>query len=97
VSAPATAIAEKEITAAVSDKDELRWRPFLELPCQLTVELAFGRCTVRDFLALGCGSVLATRWGVTRDVPLRVNGVLIGWGELESTSNVLCVRVTELA
>jgi hypothetical protein len=31
------------------------------------------------------------------DVPLRVNGILIGWGELEAAGARLAVRVTELA
>jgi flagellar motor switch/type III secretory pathway protein FliN len=79
------------------ESEESRWQPFLCLPCRLTVELAVPRFKVRDFLALGAGSVIGTDWGLTRDVPLRVNGTLVGWAELEGASQQLAVRVTELA
>jgi flagellar motor switch/type III secretory pathway protein FliN len=78
-------------------EEEARWRPLLRLPCLLTVEVPGLRLRVSDFLALRPGSVVATHWGVSRDVPLRINGTLIGWGELESAGNHLAVRLTELA
>ena len=71
-----------------SESDEARWQPVLGLPCQVTVDLSLPGFKVRDFLGLHPGSVLATGWGVARDVPLRINGVLIGWGELEGAGNV---------
>jgi len=79
------------------DSEEARWQPVLGLPCQLTVDLSLPSFKVGDFLGLHAGSVLGTSWGVARDVPLRINGVLIGWGELEGAGNRLAVRVTELA
>jgi flagellar motor switch/type III secretory pathway protein FliN len=41
--------------------------------------------------------VVRTNWQAVRDVPLRVNGALIGWSEFEVVGNRLAVRVTELA
>lgn len=95
--AAATAVHNEATGSIVSEQDEAKWRPFLDLPCQLTVDVAFPKCKLKDFLRLGSGSVLPTTWGVTRDVPLRINGVLIGWGELEAVNGSLCVRMTELA
>lgn len=80
-----------------SESEEARWQPVLGLSCQLTVDLSLPSFKVRDFLGLHPGSVLVTGWGVARDVPLRINGVLIGWGELEGAGDRLAVRVTELA
>jgi len=77
--------------------EESRWKPVMELPCTLAVDLSVLHFRVRDFLAVRAGSVLRCDWGLGRDVPLRVNGTLIGWGELESTNSRLAVRVTELA
>lgn len=77
--------------------EDPRWRPVLALPCRLTVDLLLPSFKVADFLALRAGSIVATSWGVTRDVPLRINGILIGWAELEGTGMRLAVRVTELA
>ena len=76
---------------------EERWRPVMMLPCRLTVDLALPNFKVADFLALRNGSVVATGWAVSRDVPLRINGILIGWAGLEGAGNRMAVRVTELA
>lgn len=91
--APATRIAD----ATATEEDEARWQPVLCLPCEFVVELAFLEFKVARFLELRAGSVIATGWRVTRDVPLRVNGTLIGWGEFAGSGDRLAVRVTELA
>lgn len=79
------------------EKEELRWRPVLGLPCQLTVDLPVPDFKVADFLALRAGSVLGTGWRLAHDVPLRINGTLIGWAEFEGAGSRLAVRLTELA
>jgi flagellar motor switch/type III secretory pathway protein FliN len=79
------------------ESDDPRWQPVLRLPCQLTVELPIPLFKVSDFLALRTGSVVGTKWNMARDVPLRINGTLIGWGELEGAGNCLAVRLTEIA
>jgi flagellar motor switch/type III secretory pathway protein FliN len=76
---------------------ESRWQPIMELPCVFSVDLPLPDFTVRDFLGLSKGSLIRTHWSLTRDVPLRVNQALIGWGEFESISTHLAVRLTELA
>lgn len=81
----------------VMEELEARWRPAMNLPCRLTVDLSFPNFKVSNLLALRAGSVIATHWQVTRDVPLRVNGTLIAWGELEAVGARLGVRLTELA
>jgi flagellar motor switch/type III secretory pathway protein FliN len=80
-----------------SDKQEARWRPVLELPCQLTVDLPLPGFKLADFLKLQVGSVVATGWRVAQDVPLRINGTLVAWGEFEGAGHRLAVRLTELA
>jgi flagellar motor switch/type III secretory pathway protein FliN len=82
---------------AETDKEEACWRPVLGLPCQLVVELPLPDFKVADFLGLQPGSVIGTGWRITHDVPLRVNGTLIGWGEFDGSGNRLSVRLTELA
>ncbi len=80
-----------------AQNDDARWRPVLGLPCQLTVELPLPHFKVADFLGLGTGSVLTTGWQLARDIPLRINGTLIAWGEFEGAGSRLAVRLTELA
>jgi len=81
-----------------SEKDDFaRWAPVLHLHCELTIDLPLERVKVRDLMRLASGSVLTTPWRLTRDVPLRINGTLVGWGEMEASGNRLAVRLTELA
>ena len=84
-------------SAPEADLAEARWRPVLGQPCQLTVELPMPNFRVSDLLQLRVGSVIGTHWHASRDVPLRINGTLIGWSEFEVVGNRLAVRVTELA
>lgn len=78
-------------------EEDSRWRPVMGLPCHLTVDLPIPGFRVGDFLALRTGSVIGTNWRLARDIPLRINGTLIGWGEFEGASSRLAVRLTELA
>ena len=96
---PATGVAVKGPLAAenAAENEDARWQPLLGLPFQLTIDLPLPNFKVADFLRLGADSVVATEWQLSRDVPLRVNGILMGWGELEGSGNRLAVRLTELA
>lgn len=84
-------------TAEATEGTEARWRPALQLPCLLTVELPLPGFKVSDFLKLQAGVVISSGWRLSRDVPLRVNGTLIGWGEFEGAGKRLALRLTELA
>jgi flagellar motor switch/type III secretory pathway protein FliN len=67
------------------------------LPCQLSLEIPIRRFTVGDLLRLTKGSVVASDTNYTSDIPIRVNGLVIGWTEFEVVGNCLAVRLTELA
>lgn len=67
------------------------------LPCTLTLEVPVIHFTVGDLLKLGKGSVVETACHHTSDIPLRVNGQLIGWTEFEVVGDRLAVRITEIA
>ena len=83
-------------TASAADEEE-RWRPVLALPCELTVDLPLPGFKIADFLNLRPQSVIDAHWRLGHDVPLRLNGTLIGWIEFEVVGNNLAVRLTELA
>ncbi|HXJ85923.1 MAG TPA: FliM/FliN family flagellar motor C-terminal domain-containing protein [Candidatus Binatia bacterium] len=85
-------IAEKQAC-----NEEARWQPVLGLNCSLSVDIPLPGIKVSDFVGLRPATVVNTGWAVARDVPLRVNGILIGWGELEGAGSHLALRVTELA
>lgn len=80
-------------SASPSDPmEEFSW-----LPCQLSVEIPARRFTVGDLLSLKKGSIVETASHHASDVPLRANGLLIGWTEFEVIGTHLTVRITELA
>jgi flagellar motor switch protein FliN/FliY len=63
----------------------------------MTVEIPMPNFTVGDLVRLTPGRIIASRWTVGQDVPLRINGELIAWSEFEVVQNRLAVRLTELA
>lgn len=89
--------------AAVAEKTEGQappsdpWAHLLDLPCEVTAEILIPGFKVGDLLRLGPQSVIDSHWKVGADVPLRVNGGLIAWIEIEVVRDRLAVRLTELA
>ena len=67
------------------------------LPCRLTLQIPVTGFTVGDLVRLKVGSIVETQCHNTHDIPLRVNGLLIGWTEFEVIADRLAVRITELA
>lgn len=78
-------------------RDPQTWGPMLELPCEVTLDLAVPEFTVGKLLRLQPGDVLETRWPNGEDVPLRVNDQIVAWAEFEVVGTRLAVRVTEWA
>ena len=72
------------------------WAEALWLPCQLQVDLAVPGFTIGDLLDLEEGSIIDSLWKQNADVPLRVNGLVIGYAEFEVMDAKSAVRVTEL-
>jgi flagellar motor switch/type III secretory pathway protein FliN len=67
------------------------------LPCTLAVDLPVINFTVSDLLSLSAGSVVETAYHQSSDLPLRVNGQLVGWTEFEVVGERLAVRLTDLS
>jgi flagellar motor switch protein FliN/FliY len=82
-------------TQSTKTQDPLDAMPWL--PCTVSLELPVVHFTIGDLLTLTTGSVIATSCHQTGDLPLRVNGLLIGWTEFEVIDDRLAVRITELA
>jgi flagellar motor switch/type III secretory pathway protein FliN len=95
--ASAAGIADSNPAAAHETEDDIRWRPVLGLPCELTVDLPLPAFRIADLLQLRPGVVINARWRLGQDVPLRLNGTLVGWIEFEVAGDSLAVRMTELA
>jgi flagellar motor switch/type III secretory pathway protein FliN len=72
--------------------DTLPW-----LPCRLALDIPVLRFTVGDLLGLVSGSIVETSYHQSSDLPLRVNGQLVGWTEFEVVGERLAVRLTDLS
>ncbi len=67
------------------------------LPCCLALDLPVVKFTVADLLMLKPESIVETAYHQSSDLPLRVNGQLIGWTEFEVVGERLAVRLTDLS
>lgn len=67
------------------------------LPCTLALDLPVVNFTVADLLSLTRGSIVETSYHQSSDLPLRVNGQLVGWTEFEVVGDRLAVRLTDLS
>jgi flagellar motor switch/type III secretory pathway protein FliN len=67
------------------------------LPCTLALDLPVVSFTVGDLLSLTNGSIVETAYHQSSDLPLRVNGQLVGWTEFEVVGERLAVRLTDLS
>ncbi|HLI63246.1 MAG TPA: FliM/FliN family flagellar motor C-terminal domain-containing protein [Terriglobales bacterium] len=72
------------------------WRPLWWLPCELSPQIPLANFTVRELLRLRAGSIVASNWSRSREIPLYANGQLIGWTELDSVGEHIGARITEL-
>ena len=71
------------------------WTGVMEMVCELYAEISIPNFTVADILQLRKGFVVATNWSKGKDVPVMVNGVQIGWSEIEAPAECLTARLTE--
>jgi flagellar motor switch protein FliN/FliY len=67
------------------------------LPCMLALDIPVVKFTVSDLLSLARGSIVETAYHQSSDLPLRVNGQLVGWTEFEVVGDRLAVRLTDLS
>ena len=65
------------------------------LPCQASVEVPVPGFTVGDLLRLTPGAIVQTATPAAKDVPIRINRILLGSGKFEAAGEWLAVRITE--
>ena len=76
-------------------QDKLDLLPWL--PCTLALDIPVVKFTLGDLLHLQPGNIVETAYHQSSDLPLRVNGQLVGWTEFEVVGERLAVRLTELS
>jgi flagellar motor switch/type III secretory pathway protein FliN len=84
-----------QLVERVQERDPSEVLPWL--PCTLALDIPVVRFTVGDLLRLTNGSIVETAFHQSSDLPLRVNGQLVGWTEFEVVGERLAVRLTDLS
>jgi flagellar motor switch protein FliN/FliY len=79
----------------LAERDPAELLPWL--PCTLALDIPVVKFTVRDLLQLTKGSIVETSYHQSSDLPLRVNGQLVGWTEFEVVGERMAVRLTDLS
>jgi len=85
----------QKVVDKTQDRDPAETLPWL--PCTLALDIPVARFTVGDLLKLTNGSIVETAYHQSSDLPLRVNGQLVGWTEFEVVGERLAVRLTDLS
>jgi flagellar motor switch protein FliN/FliY len=94
---PPPAQAAETVPATESRPDESKvLRPFLEVPVNVTVELARKKLKVREILNLHVDAVIQMEQSAGENVDLRLNGVVVGNGEIVVIEDMMGLRVTDL-
>jgi flagellar motor switch/type III secretory pathway protein FliN len=88
-------VASESAAGAEGARDE-RWMRVMGLGCDLSVDLPLPHFKIADLLKLRQGSVIDAHWKVGQDVPLSLNGTVMGWVEFEVVASNLAVRLTDL-
>jgi len=73
------------------------WATISSFPALLSVGVPFHQLRVRDLLRLQAGQVISTTWKCSDDVPLRLGGVQLAWGEFDVQNGRIVLRLTHLA
>jgi flagellar motor switch/type III secretory pathway protein FliN len=84
-----------QVAERPQDLDPAETLPWL--PCTLALDIPAVRFTVSSLLTLTKGSIVETAYHQSSDLPLRVNGQLVGWTEFEVVGDRLAVRLTDLS
>jgi flagellar motor switch/type III secretory pathway protein FliN len=83
-------------SAGPAPEGKLQLERIAGLPVQVDVRIPLPNFRVADLLSLAAGSVVASEWETSEDIPLRCGAVHLVWTEFEVVDNTLAVRVTRL-
>lgn len=90
-----SSVKRPQLVEKAAERDPAEMLPWL--PCTLALDIPVAKFTVGDLLRLSNGSIVETTYHQSSDLPLRVNGQLVGWTEFEVVGERLAVRLTDLS
>ena len=73
------------------------WPSLARVPETLTALIPLRRFTVRSLLLLDKGQMIESNRSLAEDIPMKIGGVQIAWGEFEVVERTMALRVTRVA
>lgn len=73
------------------------WPEIVSVSCEISVDLPVTSLTVGALYRLTVNSIVETSHPDGANVPVKLNGQLIAWGEFYVVGDQLAVRISELA
>ena len=90
--APIRPAPQQQPESAVNPIESYHW-----LTCKASTEIPVPHFTVGDLLNLRKDAVIQSASPAANDIPLYINKILLGKGQLELVEKRLTIRITELA
>lgn len=72
------------------------WAGVQAVPMRVAITVPVVRMKLADLRSLSRGVLLHTATAAAEDVPVRVGGIVFGWGELDHVDGQMAVRLTRL-
>ena len=73
-----------------------KWPVMMQVAVPMTVRIPLPGVSLRGLAALRVGSVLASEWSVSEEVPLCAAGAALSWCEFDVVDGAIAVRLTRL-
>jgi len=73
------------------------WPSLARVPETLTALIPLRQFTVRSLLLLDKGQMVESNRAPAEDIPMKIGGVQIAWGEFEVVEHRMALRVTRVA
>lgn len=94
--APGEEVAASKLVDEQAAAEVRSLTPFLDVPVDVTVELARKKLKVREILDLQVDSLIHMEQSAGENVDLRLNGVAVGNGEIVVIEDMMGLRITDL-
>ncbi len=91
---PEKAVGESEVSAELDV--QTKWPVMTQVPVPVSVRIPLPGVSLRGLAALRVGTVIASAWPVSEEVPLYAAGVALSWCEFDVVDGAIAVRLTRL-
>jgi flagellar motor switch protein FliM len=85
-----------ESEASAELRAQAKWPVMMQVGVPLAVRIPLPGVSLRGLATLVVGTVIASEWPVSEEVPLYAAGVALSWCEFDVVDGAIAVRLTRL-